>query len=401
MAVVEVPLQTPNTTADIGQGQPDPQALAVAQEIQSWLPKAKVILFGSRATDTWSPRSDIDLALIGISPDTDAMLALKDQARGVVKTEYTDQPPHIQITSITRTDFEAHRTSFPRIAGQVQFRELTPTGERLPAMPQDDPWPGVQGKLQAVQSHLMRSLRALGAGDPADALFHVQEALEICLKAALGANRLPFDKHHDLEGFAADLSEVRSKWMEGMLPPAQLLELSKFREQAIYGGRSKKWPSNDPEEIVEAVQRICGELAGHILKHLGKSPRDVKYEHWLSNGPLGGMEATPIPAHLSSEDWQKIGGLKALILTNTLSQNGLNRLKTTGFGTALRGMPSRGSEVFSTTQTHGQGCCRKNLTTIASRSGRPHRTSHNLPPVPRRDKSTGTGTLCDRRAVHP
>ena len=128
MAVVEVPLQTPNTTADIGQGQPDPQALTVAQEIQSWLPKAKVILFGSRATGTWSPRSDIDLALIGISPDTDAMLALKDQAHAVTETEYTDRPPHIQITLIARPDFEAHRTSFPHIAGQVQFRGLTPTG---------------------------------------------------------------------------------------------------------------------------------------------------------------------------------------------------------------------------------------------------------------------------------
>ena len=51
-----------------------------------------------------------------------------------------------------------------------------------------------------------------------------------------------------------------------------------------------------------AVQGICGALAGHILKHLGKSSRDVKYEPWLSNGPLGGMEATPIPAHLSAED---------------------------------------------------------------------------------------------------
>ena len=308
MAVVEAPLQTPDTAADIGQGQPDPRALAVAQEIQSRLPEADGILFGSRATGTWRPRSDIDLALVGISPDTDAMLALKDQARGVAKTEYTDRPPHIQITLIPRTDFEAHRTSFPHIAGQVQFRGLTPTGERLPALPQDNPWPGVQEKLQAVQSHLMRSLRALGAGDPADALFHAQEALEFCLKAALGANRLPFDKHHDLEGFAADLSEVRSEWMEGMLPPAQLLELSKFREQAIYGGRSKKWPSNDPEEIVEAVQRICGELASHILKHLGKSPRDVKYEHWLSNEPLGGMEATPIPARANAKSGSGQGG---------------------------------------------------------------------------------------------
>lgn len=80
MAVVAVPLQTPITAVDIEQGQPDPRALAVAQEIQSWLPEVEVILVGSRATGTWRPRSNIDLALIGISPDTDVMLTLKDQA---------------------------------------------------------------------------------------------------------------------------------------------------------------------------------------------------------------------------------------------------------------------------------------------------------------------------------
>ena len=328
MAVVEVPLQTPGTAVDIGQGHPDPRALAVAQEIQSWLPEAEVILFGSRATGTWRPRSDIDLALIGISPDTDIMLALKDQAHAIAETKYTDRPPHIQITLITQPNFEAHRTSLPHIAGQVQFRGLTPTGERLPAIPQDNPWPGVQEKLQAVQSHLMRSLRDLGAGNPADALFHAQEVLEICLKAALGTNQFPLDKHHDLEDLAADLSEGCSEWMEGMLAPAQLLELSKFREQAIHSGRSEKWPSNDPEEIVGVAQRICGELEGHILKHLGKSLRDVKYEYWLSDGPLGRMESTSIPAHLSSEDWQKIGSLEALLSTNTLSQDQIEQIES-------------------------------------------------------------------------
>ena len=69
MTVVAEPLPTPGH----GGIQRTEPSRPVAQEIQSWLPEAEVILFGSRATGTWRPRSDINLAPIGISPDTDVM----------------------------------------------------------------------------------------------------------------------------------------------------------------------------------------------------------------------------------------------------------------------------------------------------------------------------------------
>ena len=55
MAAVEAPPQTPGATADTGQGQPDPRALAVAQEIQNQLQEAEAIHFGSRATGVCGP----------------------------------------------------------------------------------------------------------------------------------------------------------------------------------------------------------------------------------------------------------------------------------------------------------------------------------------------------------
>ena len=329
MAAVNPTLQTPDTAEANGRGQPDPRALAVARALQDHLPDAEIILFGSRAAGTWNSWSDIDLALIGTPPETEAMIAVKNQVHAVAGEAYNDRPPHIQITAIPRPDFEELRTSFPHIAGQVQCGGLTPTGDRLPVMPQDNPWPGVQEKLQATQDHLRRALRAMGGGDPADALFHAEEALENCLKAALGVNRLPFGRHHNLELFVETLSEVRSEWLEGMLPTSQLKSLVDFREQAVYGGRHKNWPSDEPEELVEAVQQSCGDLAGHILKHLDKTPREVKYEHWLSDEPLGGLESFPVPpAHLSPEDWRTIGNLEALLLTGAVTQDEFEMLES-------------------------------------------------------------------------
>ena len=329
MAAVDPTLQTPDTAEANRQGQPDPRALAVARALQNHLPDAEIILFGSRAAGTWDSRSDIDLALIGTPPETEAMISVKHQVHAVAGEAYNDHPPHIQITAIPRPDFEELRTSFPHIAGQVQCEGLTPTGDRLPVMPQDNPWPGVQEKLQATQNHLRRALHAMGGGDPADALFHAEEALENCLKAALGVNRLPFGHHHNLELLVDSLSEVRSEWLEGMLSYSQLTSLAAFREQAVYGGRHKNWPSDEPEELVEAVQQSCSALAGHILKHLGKTPREVKYEHWLSDEPLGGLESLPIPpTHLSSEDWRTIGNLEALLLTGVVTQEEFEMLES-------------------------------------------------------------------------
>ncbi len=328
MAAIDPTLQTPDTAEENGRRQPDPRALAVARALQDHLPEAEIILFGSRATGTWNSGSDIDLALIGTPPETEAMIAVKNQVHAVAGEEYNDHQPHIQITTIPRPDFEELRTSFPHIAGQVQCGGLTPTGDRLPVMPQDNPWPGVQEKLQATQDHLRRALHAMGGGDPADALFHAEEALENCLKAALGINRLPFGKHHNLELLVDSLSEVRSEWLEGMLSNSQLTSLADFREQAVYGGRHKNWPSDEPQELVEAVQQSCSELAGHILKHLGKTPREVKYEHWLDDEPLGGLESLPIPpTHLSSEDWRTIGNLEALLLTGVATQEEFEMLE--------------------------------------------------------------------------
>ena len=105
------------------------------------------------------------------------MLALKDQAHAVAETEYTDRPPHIQITLIARPDFEAHRTSFPHIAGQVQFRAPHQQGSNYQPCRRAIHGPGF--KKSCRLSKACSALRTLGAGDPASmACFQCPEALK-------------------------------------------------------------------------------------------------------------------------------------------------------------------------------------------------------------------------------
>ena len=137
------------------------------------------------------------------------------------------------------------------------------------------------------------------------------------LKAALGAPRVDFRKIHGL----ADLSRYLgaeshgATWWGDELSLAQLQELSDFRLPSLYAGAHKKWPQDPPEEIVGATQQVCGRLADHILEHLGKTPRDVKYEHWLKNEPFGGVESIPLPPspYLTEADQVTIGVLRTFL----------------------------------------------------------------------------------------
>ena len=169
MTVVAEPLPTPGH----GGIQRTEPSRPVAQEIQSWLPEAEVILFGSRATGTWRPRSDINLAPIGISPDTDVMHTRIKRMRLLRLPTRTDRHTSRSL-SLPGLILRRPALPFRTLPGTV--RGPTPTGEQPPAISQGNPWPRVQ--LQAAQSCLMRSLRAVGTGAPADVLFHVQEALE-------------------------------------------------------------------------------------------------------------------------------------------------------------------------------------------------------------------------------
>lgn len=317
MAAVERPLQILDMAeAGSGLGQPDPRALAVARALQDQLPDTQqVILFGSRATGFWKPHSDIDLAVLGAPSDLQTIGEMGELARIEADAVYNPSPS-IQITPLSWPEFEEGRLSYPHVAGQVQLWGLTTTGDHLPSMPQDNPWPGVQGLLQASQRHLEAALAHAGDNRMHFALFHALSAMETAAKASLGAHRIRFDHHHDLNGFVADLPDDLQVWMDSKISRSQRKALVDFRNPSLYDRIAEKWPPDPPEEIVATAQQVCGELAKHVLGCLGKTPRDVKYDYWLSDGSLGGVESVPVLGYrslLTEPEQMAIGALHVML----------------------------------------------------------------------------------------
>ncbi|MXZ23978.1 MAG: HEPN domain-containing protein [Caldilineaceae bacterium SB0665_bin_21] len=317
MAAVERPLQTSDTAeAESGLGQPDPRALAVARALQDQLPDTQqVVLFGSRATGIWKPHSDIDLAVLGAPSDLQTVGEMGELARIEADAVYSPSPS-IQITPLSWPEFEEGRSSYPHVAGQVQLWGLTTTGDHLSPMPQGSPWPGVQRLLQVSQRHLEAALAHTGDNRMHFSLFHALSAMETAVKASLGAHRICFDHHHDLNGFVADLPDDLQLWMDSKISHSQRKALVDFRNPSLYDRIAERWTLDPPEEIVATAQQVCGELAKHVLGCLGKTPRDVKYDYWLSDGSLGGLESVPALGYrslLTEPEQMAIGALHVML----------------------------------------------------------------------------------------
>ncbi len=279
---------------DQGRGQPDPRALAVARELQHQLPEAQeVVLFGSRARGNWHPWSDLDLAVIGGGSDKQDQYALRQQARKIVGDLY-NEALYVQVVPISQTEFEAFRTSLPHLVGQVQRWGIRPTGERLPHMKQNNPWPGVQTRLQSARRHLVKALKALAVEDHDTAIQNAQGAIETTLKAAHGALGGDPENIHDLQALIDEFPDAPRGWLDGMLTPRQLNELTTFRVVGDYSGERIPWPEDSAEHLVAAAQEQCGRLAGLILDFLAKTPQEVGYAEWAGDGSLAGWESVPL-----------------------------------------------------------------------------------------------------------
>lgn len=341
---------------DWGKGKPDARALALAQAVQDLLPEdAQVVLFGSRATGEWRPWSDLDLAVIGADASQASGFVLKDQAIGLADDLY-QWAPDIQLFAMSRADFEGLRTSLPHLAGQVQRWGLTPQGEPLPAMPQDNPWPGTQKYLQSSREHLEMALRNLGGHKSRWALYHAHGALETALKAALGASRVDYKHLHDLNKLLANVPDSREEWLEGLFTDSQLQELTDFPPLAVYGGSDVDLPAMAAEEIVGKVQYLGGRLAGRALDALRKTPRDVGYagEEWLDNSPLAGWESVPLDYFLDPTPQLRAEAERALALLSKHVGSHLSGRDRDEIATHWRthGLPEDMMDCLMTLQAH-------------------------------------------------
>ena len=208
MAAVEV---RERTSPGVNGHAPDPRALAVVGVLQGRLPDTKeIVLFGSRAMGNWRPWSDLDLAVSGVPADRASEDSLHQQAVAIARDQYGRESPSVQIFPFPRSEFEACRTSHSHIAGQVQYWGIAATGNPLPHMTQDNPWPAVQVHLQSAHNDLGNALFNLNGGPPqfAVALRSAHGALENCFKALLSAAKVKFLHIHKLEELAPQMPYV-------------------------------------------------------------------------------------------------------------------------------------------------------------------------------------------------
>ena len=276
---------------------PDPKALAVASKLQDRLSNAQVVLFGSRGRrGTWERHSDLDLAVIGMDTDRASVVEMTSLSKSLAKEVYEDRTPYVQIFPFGKAEYEELRVSLPHIAGQVQYWGLTPEGEPLPPMTQDNPWPGVRDYLQSSRVHMEGCIKALGRNDPRDAVGDAHRALETMLKAALGALQVQFEKTHALPELSNLLYNTRPEWLHGMLSETQQAELTLVRLVGDYAGESFPWPGDSPEDLVERVQFFCGHVAPMILEEMGKSFGDVGYTNVRGDTDFAGWDLVPLDA---------------------------------------------------------------------------------------------------------
>ena len=114
---------------------PDPEALAIAREMQERLKPAKVILLGSRAVGEHRHDSDVDL--MAVTLDEAGVKEADDILRHLLEGKY--DVPVVNVATITREEFRRKAPMGQSWAGQAARHGVTPDGKSLGYRPERDP----------------------------------------------------------------------------------------------------------------------------------------------------------------------------------------------------------------------------------------------------------------------
>ena len=117
---------------------PDPEGLAIAREIQQRVRPAEIILSGSRAAGDHRPDSDVDLT--AVAPDEAAAERAKEILRELL--EEKRDVPVVNVSTITREEFDRLALLGQSFAGQSARYGVTPEGRSLDYRPERDPTAG-------------------------------------------------------------------------------------------------------------------------------------------------------------------------------------------------------------------------------------------------------------------
>ena len=116
---------------------PDPEGLAIAREIQEKVHPAEIILGGSRAIGEHRPDSDVDLT--AVAPDDDSAERAKETLRELL--EGKRDAPVVNVTTITREEFQRLAPMGQSFPGQAARYGVTPEGRSLNYLPEREPTP--------------------------------------------------------------------------------------------------------------------------------------------------------------------------------------------------------------------------------------------------------------------
>ncbi len=114
---------------------PDPEALAIAREMQERLQPAEIILLGSRAAGDHRPDSDVDLMAV-VTDDT-AVKEANEILRHLLDGKY--DVPVVNVITITKDEFQRTAPLAQSQAGQAAHHGVTPEGRSLDYQPEREP----------------------------------------------------------------------------------------------------------------------------------------------------------------------------------------------------------------------------------------------------------------------
>ncbi len=276
---------------------PDQRALILAQSLQDQAQPFAVYLFGSRARGDWGPDSDIDLMVLSPAKlPSDILWSWRSQLQAEAAAVF-DPPPYIQIFNFAQVDFNWARTSLNHVAGGVQRDGLTPQGEPLPDMVQDNPWPHVHQCLKTARHSLYTALLTGEQADVHTMLLQAFHAFENALKAYLSALQVRFDKTHDLERLVQSGIE-KDPELDKLIPDSEWRRnLTYFRQVGPYD--PDFLPSYPPDETFQTLRSLCVYLAQKALTLCGKSPDqlpppDRHFPGMNLSLPLAGLEEVEV-----------------------------------------------------------------------------------------------------------
>lgn len=264
----------------------DPRSLTLARNLQKRVNPALVLLFGSRARGDWKKGSDIDFMVVDDEPlsrelNDELTWAMEEEAQQLYGRRVS-----VQVFGFSWEEFLWARRAPMHVAGGAQREGIMATGEPMPPIQQDNPWPAVQLHLRVAQDSLHAALVNEGVDEFKTSGLSAHHALENALKAYASVLGQTYDMTHSLIQM---VRKIQAKEKEISLPDAEWLnKMTQLREKGPYQADFELFlPA---EEIVTMVQALCGQIAARVLYLAHKKPDQVGYVHWQTNRPLGGLE---------------------------------------------------------------------------------------------------------------